>query len=1035
MKSNSFKNYLWLGCLFFINLSIYAQQTERFGIVTDENSQPIPGVNILVKNTNRGTTSDFDGNFSIMATNDETLVFSSLGFETQEILLGAVESFSIKLKESTESLEEIVLVGYGTQRRKDVTGAVSAIKEDDLNKVNAVNINNLLQGKAAGLNVVAGTAQPGGALDINIRGVLSPNGNNSPLFVIDGLPITDNSSIEFPSGAQDFRGGFSRSPLNNINPNDIESVEVLKDASATAIYGSAAANGVILITTKKGKEGKATINFTRTYSVQTVKDYLEPLNAQDFRRFSNLFGLERFKFNNQIEPYGDSGVSPDDYVPFFTEEQIAEAGEGTDYIDYITRDGQITDQNISVTAGNANTKIFTSFNHYKQEAVLRNSNLKRISGRINLDQKIGKRLDLTINASYSQVNSDNVSTGQANIDSPSLIQSALQFPSDIEPFDENGNLNQGYYDRTPNPASFDFITNESINKRLVVTPKIKYNLSKGLDITLTGGIDNTSTERRFFVPVEANFITVPQGNAQLGYTTLDNYSAEGFLDFNRAYGKHRISATAGVGYYRTEFANFNVTAIGFSTDVFGLDNIGIAFNQEQSNFNSSRNARNKLSQFTRINYTFDDKYIFQFTGRFDGSSSFPEANQFGFFPGVSAGWVLSNENFLDNIEWLKLLKLRGGYGSVGNEGITVGNNYAFSLFSLTTVYNYLIGGQLFNSGFIQTQVGNPDLKWETNLSFNVGVDFDLFQNGRVSASVDYFQRTAEDLLDFRILPSSNAITQQAFNIGSTRSNGVEISLRTKNIITNNFTWNSLITLGTVRSFWVDRNPAVELPEYVGENDDIRAVYGWKTDGLIRSQDDIPEYQEGAFVGNPKYVDLNNDGVLDINDVTNLGTTDPRATFGFTNRFKYKNFDLDFAFYGAFDYLSFDANQQFGNSFTLTREGAPSNTDSTVLNTFTSFNPDGFYQGVANDPPSGNNPTGVNDYRTVKNSYFARLRNITLGYTIPVDNIAFLQSARIYVDFNNLFFITNTRGLDPETERNNSPYPTALTSTFGVSVQF
>ena len=874
MKTIYVKNYFWLLTFILVNFTVLAQQSERVGIITDQDGQPIPGVNIIVKNTTRGTTSDFDGNFSIQASNQETLVFSSLAFETQEIAVGSVRSFSITMTESAENLDEIVLVGYGTQRKKDVTGAVSAIKEGDLNKVNAVNINSLLQGKAAGLNVVAGTAQPGGALDINIRGVLSPNGDNSPLFVIDGLPITSNFSTEFASGAQDFRGGFSRSPLNNINPNDIESVEVLKDASATAIYGSAAANGVILITTKKGKEGKATINFSRTYSVQTIKDYIQPLNATQFRRNVNLFGLERYKFNNQIAPYGSSGVSVDDFNPFFTEEQIAEAGEGTDYIDFITRDGQIIDQNLSISAGNATTKLFTSFNHYKQEAVLRNSNLKRISGRINLDQKIGKRLDISIKASYAQVNSDNVSTGQANIDSPSLIQSALQFPSDITPFDDEGTLNQGYYDRTPNPASFDFITNESINKRLVVTPSIKLNLAKGLDLNVTGGIDNTSTERRFFVPVAANFITVPQGNAQLGYTTLDNYSAEGFFDFNRTYGKHRITATAGVGYYRTEFKNFNVEAIGFSTDVFGLDNIGIAFNQEQSNFGSSRSGRDKLSQFTRVNYTFDDKYIFQFTGRFDGTSNFPESNQFGFFPGVSAGWVLSNENFLENVEWLELLKLRGGYGSTGNESITAGNNYAFSLFSLTTVYNYLIGNQLFNSGFIQTQVGNPDLKWETNISVNVGLDFDLFKNGRVSASVDYFQRTAEDLLDFRILPSSNAITQQAFNVGSTRSNGIEVSLRTKNIITDNFSWNSLITLGTVRSFWVERNPAVELPEYVGENDDIRAIYGWKTDGLIRSEEDIPDYQEGAFVGNVKYVDLNNDGILDIQDVANLGTTDP-----------------------------------------------------------------------------------------------------------------------------------------------------------------
>ncbi len=1023
--------------LLFSHLLFYGQTTELTGVVNDDQGVPLPGASIVIKGSSIGTTTDFDGKFSINGTSSDTLQITYIGFAPKEILVGNTINFTITMETDSEALDEVVIVGYGTQRKKDVTGAVSTVKADDLNTTNGVTIDNLLQGQAAGLNVTAGTAQPGGALNITIRGAISPNGDNSPLYVIDGLPISNNSSTEFNSAPDGFRGGFERSPLANINPNDIESIDILKDASATAIYGSAASNGVILITTKKGKAGRTTVNFSSTFSVQTPKNYIRPLNATEFRRGANDFGAEQFRANNGIAPYGDSTTPISDFIPFFSEEQIQNAGVGTDYIDLVVRDGSISDQNISITSGNKTTKIFTSFNFFEQKALLRGSNFKRISGRINLDQKLGSKIDFSLGVSYNNTKADNVATGNSNdIDSPSLLQSALQFAPDVRPFDENGNTTLGYNTRTPNPVSYFSITNQNLSTRLLVTPSLKIALNNSLKLNFVGGIDNTNTERRFFVPVSAGFLTVPEGNAQLGSSRLGNYSAETYLDFNKTYGDHRISAVLGGGYYQNTFSDFGLEAIGFPTDIFGLDNIGIANNKLQSNVNSNRGVtRTKLSQFTRLNYTLKDKYIFQFTGRFDASSNFPENNKVGFFPGLSVGWVLNEENFMQDVAWLPQLKVRAGYGTTGNESITATNIYGASLYALTTDFSYLIGNQLNNSGFIQTQLGNPDLKWETNITINAGIDFALTKDRRISGSVDYFQRTAEDLLDFRTLPSSNANTIQAFNVGSTRSTGIEVSLRTQNIATDNFSWSSLFTFGTAKTFWIERNPGVEFASYIGENDAINARYGWRTDGLIRTADDIPDHQPNAVVGNIKYVDLNNDGELNNDDVTNLGDLSPRGTFGLNNNISYKNFDLAFQIYGSYGNLTFDGFQTFAQPGILARQGAPTNVEANTLNVFTTFNPDGIYPGFAPDVAGANNPEGLNDFRTVENSYFARLKNINFGYSIPVDQLDFIQSARVFVNFDNVFFITNTRGLDPEMERNNNPYPMALTSALGISVQF
>lgn len=1031
--------FLWILLITLSAFTSSAQTISVSGTVKDESGQALPGVSVAVKGTSIGGITNAKGQYKLtVPTGNNTLVFSFIGYANQETQINGQVSINVILSTESKSLNEIVVVGYGTQNKRDVTGAVSTIKASDLNTTNAVSIDNLVQGKAAGVNVNAYTSQPGGDVSVTIRGALSPNGSNAPLYVIDGLPLTTMAYESVPT-AGDFRGNIDRSPLAGINPNDIASVDILKDASATAIYGSAAANGVILITTKKGKDGATTVNYNGTYSVQGLKKYLQPLNATQFENAVNNYSEEYYKFNNKIAPYGTTDPSSvAAFAPYFSPDQIAAAGTGTNYVNYALRNGYINDQNISISGGNANTKVFTSFNYFDQQGLLKNSNFTRYAGRVNIDQKLGSAVNFSLGVSYSQVNNNNVPVGHSgDIDSPSLLQSVLQFPSTIPVLNAQGQPSPAYYPRTPNPASFFQITDQTFTKRLIITPNLQVNILEGLKLNITGGIDNNSSDNQFYIPISANFSTVPTGDAQRSFSKTNNYSTEAYLTYDKKINKSHFSAVAGVGYYESNDDGFGLDAVGFTTDAFGVNNIGIANNKDASSVNSYKDARTKLSQFTRLNYTYNNKYILQFTGRFDGTSNFPQTHQFGFFPGISGGWLINQENFLKDVKWVSLLKLRGGYGTSGNESITASHNYVYSLYALTNNFGYLFGDQYYNSGFIQTQLGNPDLKWETDAQIDVAIDFGFFNN-RITGSFDYFQRTAKDLLDFRVLPSQNAITTQAFNVGSTRSKGVELTLNTQNITSTDFTWSSTFTFGTAKSYWIKRNPAVTLAPYIGYNDPIHAVYGWETAGLIKSVSDIPKYQAGAYVGNIKYVDANNDGKLDINDVKYLGNTDPKGSFGLNNSFKYKSFDFNFFIYGSYGYLSYDGYAQFAQTGKLTRSGAPGNADVHALQTWATFNPNGIYPGVAADVAAANNPTGANNYLAIKNGYFARLKDITLGYTFPatlLGNKKVLKSARIFIDVQNLFYVTNTTGIDPELSRDNNPYPVALTTAFGISAKF
>jgi TonB-linked SusC/RagA family outer membrane protein len=1013
----------------------FAQNSVR-GTVTDENGMEMPGVTVLIKGTSTGTITDVEGNYRLNippGTENPVLAFSFVGYLTEEVEVGNRNVIDVQLTPDLKSLNEVVVVGYGTQNKREITGSVATVKTDDLPQVANASIDNLLQGRAAGLNLNMRSAQPGGGLDINIRGAISPQGNNAPLYVIDGVPIFNNNSSvpEVRASNLGYNGGVDRSPLSTINPSDIESIDILKDASATAIYGSAAANGVILITTKKGKEGKVTANYRGSYTVQTPKEYFNMLNAEEFMQEHNRITHDKYLFDNRLPPYGNrnpSSASP--FNPRFSQADIRQAGEGTDWLDLVMRDGYINEHNVSLSGGTANTKVYTSFNYYDNQAILENSDFTRYTGRVNLDQKVGERVNAGLSLTLSRVNSNNASSGSNNggVEKFNMLQSAYAYSPTVGVFDENGAYANTFDPLVTNPAAYFIIQDNSQTDRILAAPKVDVKILDNLKATAVVGMDHTTTQRNFYLPRAVGRATLPEGMANINTNRIGNFSSEGYLTYNSQIGKGSLSVMAGAGYYHTYNDGYGLEAIGFFTDAFGYNNVGVATDRERTFLQSYRNEYTKLSQFTRINYALADKYIFTFTGRNDGASVFAANKKWGFFPGISAAWRMSEEAFLQNADFLYDLKLRAGYGTSGNE---LSGNRAIALYGAGgSAFN--IGGTLY-PGVAQTQVENPNLTWETNITVNLGLDFGLWNN-RLSGSFDIFRKTAQDLLSTIPLPSNNAVGRMFANVGSTRSDGVELSLNSVNI-DGELTWMSTLNLSSYRNYWLERNNLLPLNPYIGENDRIREIYGWKTDGIIQNAEDVPDHMPDANPGNIKYVDVNGDGQLDIEDVVKLGSYDPQLNLGFGNTLTYKNFDLNFFFYGFLGRQIFNNYQEFYNPFRIGVQ-APLNTVEGIKDVWTADNPEGTLPGIANNPYNGDNISGTSDFY-LEDGSFVRLKNITLGYTLPGNtfgNQKVFKDVRVFVDMQNVAVFTNYSGYDPEfTEAN--PYPQALSTTFGLNVTF
>jgi TonB-linked SusC/RagA family outer membrane protein len=1035
------------------------------GVVKDASTgESLPGVSILIEGTNQGTVTDTSGIFSFENLDENTiLTISYVGYMKKSVTVGKNRNLVIYLDVDVKKIDEVVVIGYGAVKKSDLTGAISYIKSEDLNLAAGASLTQMIQGKLSGVTITQESSQPGGGLKILVRGQASTNADNQPLYVIDGFPI-NNDQIETNDGIlgiMKYSSG-SRNPLNSINPNDIESIEVLKDASSTAIYGARAANGVVLITTKSGKNG-VSVNYDGRYSVQKITRYEEMLNAQEYMRYYDIQREMFIRATRGIYPFGSQPAEGFVYKPTFSEEQISKAGEGTNWFDQITRQGAISDHNLSISGGKDNTRIFSSVNYFDQKGVVINSGLQRVSGRINMDQKINDKIDFGIRMAGSQIKNNNAALGSGYWEQVGVIGSALGFPPIYPVYDSLGEYSENkYYSNNPNPVSFNEIEDNTLEKRWLTTMFSEIKPIKGLTIRPSIGFDNFTSDRTQYLPSTFKFGASVNGRATRGFNTAATYLFETTVNYVKSINDHNFSGLGGYSYQKVTKDGFSSYATNFFTDAFGVNSL-----QSGSSVplvSSYKNQTVLASYFARINYNYKGRYLVTFTGRLDGSDKFGKNNKYGFFPSLAFGWNVAKEPFMESQKLFDLLKLRLSAGQTGNSNIG-GNAFAYygtNINGSGTSYQF---DDVIYTGMGKTQQENPNLKWETTTEYNIGLDYGLW-HGRVSGSVELFQKYVSDLLYQQILQIYQQVNSIYMNVGKTQSHGFEFSLEANLLSSSRLNWSITLNGSRYIDKWVDRAPESisNLDDNIALNDYLRPVYYWKPDHIFQIGEEQPytnvEYLPGSLVtkdldswqiddeggyiydSNGRRIKTGNpDGRIDDADKAFLGTRDPQFVYGFGTNLTFKNFDLSIFFNGMLNYLIEDENFNFNVLRTEDIFGG-FNRSKRFMDTWTVYNQDGSIPlSIKNYIPQ---EVGA-DALKFRNISFLRLKNITIGYNIPKKVLG--TNFRLYIDASNIFTFSNLKYMDPETilwqdksQVSSSSsglysYPSYKSYTVGVSVKF
>ncbi|MFA6580447.1 MAG: TonB-dependent receptor [Paludibacter sp.] len=1029
-------------------------QKKLTGLVTDDKGQPIIGASIKAKGISLGTISDTDGKFSLAVPSDAQLVVSYIGYITKEIQVLGKDHYDIILIEDTKLLNEVVVIGYGTVKKRDLTGAVSSIKSSDMDIVASSSIGSALKAKAAGLSIIQNSAQPGGGLDILIRGAGSINASNTPLYIVDGFPI---ATLDQPGSGNERLNAGTQSILNFVNPNDISSVEVLKDASATAIYGARAAHGVVLITTKRGVVGRTVVSYDATYAIQKHSNIFDVYNLKDWMSAKNNASWDTWMWENQVTPYGNRTLetamnSPKNGVKYalpYTDSQINNAGIGTDWVGLITRIGSIEQHNVSVQSGTDQTKFMASLNYFDNKGIIKNSEMKRYTGKINLDQTINKYFKIGINLTASRIDNANTPLGAGQWEKSGLLRAAVQMGPQIQAIDENGNYPiNPMLPTQPNPYSLLTIQDYGLMDRFLANAHVIAEPIKDLTLKFSIGTDIASQSRKTYMPKTTLFGGLSGGIATINQSLNEQYLLEGTANYNfKINNKHQIGVLLGTS---TETFNANGHNVGnndFLTDGFAWNNLNAG--EGTKIVGSWGNENNMISYFTRLNYTLLDRYLFTATLRADGASVFAKNNKWGYFPSIAVGWNMIDESFMKFARpTISMFKIRVSYGQTGNSSI--GSN-AFASYSAAPAWNTVDNLPLI--GVFQSRLENPDLKWETTTELNLGLDIAMF-DGKVSGSFEFYNRVISDLLNYKPLNAYHDVSLVMANIGKTQGKGFEATINTKNITHKNFTWTTDFVFSLSRDRWLERTNDWKPTVYENPNDPIRSIYSRVAVGILQVGDPVPAAQPDLKPGQLIIKDINGykrdengdpvvengrfmllgkpDGIIDDADTRLMGTTDPGYIAGISNHFKINDFDLSFDFNGLFDrvmmdptYMAYgstaDGISQYGYNGLriLDKRWMPDN-PSTIY-------PSSFY---------GWSNYGYGDWFYQK-AWFIRLQNITLGYTLPEIPVLkkIFSSFRVYVDFNNVFVITPYTGLDPETDAYAAAYPNARTFTFGLDVKF
>lgn len=1005
------------------------------GKVIDSRGEPIIGVSVFLKdNRNKGTITDLDGNFTIDVPVGSELIFTYIGYKEQVVKVTSAV-LNVVLVEDTQALDEVVVVGYGAVKKRDLTGSITSVKGDDIVNMTQPSVEKMLQGRVPGLQISQNSAQPGGGLSFLIRGASSVNASNAPLIVVDGFPLTEFGE---PGGGR-YDGG-SKSSLNSLNPNDIESVEVLKDASATAIYGSRASNGVVLITTKKGTGEKATVEYTGNFGVSKMSDSYDVMNSSELMVQANRVLKETWMRDNKVAPYGPNNVEDiqTPFVPKWSSEQIANPGCNTDWLKEVTRLGMTTQHNVSVMRGGEKTKYLVSANYLKQDGVIEKSSFERFAGRINLDQKINDILMVGVQASASRSKNHNVPLGGGGNETSGVIRSAIQFSPMISVRNEDGSypLNPEM-SFMPNPVSLLEITDESLMENVRVIGYIQITPIKDLQIRASAGLDRNIALRTVYMPKTTLYGANVNGQANINENSRFDTNYDLTATYNWAPNDaHRFTFLLGTSYQKFTYLNHGASNSDFLIDSFLYYNLG-AGAAPKPGVSSAGGKDETASYFGRVNYNFMDKYLFTATLRADGASNFAKNKKWGYFPSVAFAWRMINESFMEPItKAVSDMKLRLSYGQTGNSSI---GSRAIALYGAG---NRVLLGDSEKIGTYPSQLANPDLSWETSSEFNVGLDFGFFDQ-RLSGSVDYFNRKTTNLLATKPLMSYLPVNTINANIGATRSTGWEVALNSINIETKDWLWKTSVTFSRYIDRWAERAADWKPAIYEKANDYIRPIFTYLSDGLIKVGEEVP-HMPGALPGQIKLKDIGGyktnpdgslavdengnfinthepDGKLDEADMVCLGPTNPGFTIGLNNTLTYKNFDLSVYFYGVFDRTMVNPliGEYTDNLYQITQ--GKNFIKSWVEDMWTHDNQDAFY------PSLFKSTFGNGDYYREK-AWYIRCQNISLGYNVN-------KYIRLSLNADNLFVITPYSGIDPETDTYAASYPNARTFSFGVNVKF
>jgi len=1028
MKCNYTFNYLttrlrgkWLFAIAILLLtsSAFAQSKIVTGKVTDENKQPLPGASIVVKGTLTGTQSDFDGNFSISTSQDkEILVISYIGYIPKEVSSKGKSVINIQLEPDAQSLDEVVVVGYGTTAKKDLVSAVSTVSNEVLKNQPVARVDQALQGRATGVQVTSNSGAPGAAATIRVRGTSSINGNNNPLFVIDGFIVGTSFN------------------LNNINVNDIKSIQVLKDATALSIYGTRGASGVILITTKNGKgaqSGKPLVSINHYSSVQTMTNKVNVLRGQDYLDYKN----EESQFVPGASGFGEIDIS----LPLAFPSGVEYAN--TDWIDLIKRTGIINNTDLSVSGNSEKLNYYLSFNKFSQEGVIKGSGLDRHLFRVNLGLELSDKWKTGVTFNVSNNKSENNKVNFGNI----LFRNLPIRPV----YNQDGSYNainpeSASPERNP-VADISLRQDYDETTNIVGNTYIEFKPTSSITLKSTFGTELSYVRRNQYLPgalperLESNL----GGSASIRQNQFRSLLNENTITYKKSFGDHKLTVLAGATWQKDVAENTSMSASGFVNDAVGFNNISLGSDAATYRLNSSYVQRTFMSLLSRIDYSYNSKYSLTLVGRRDGSSVFEAGNKFAFFPSVGASWNVDEEEFLNESETISKLKLRASYGIVGEQGVRPYNSIA-TFRGVNTYFN-----ENLVNGVIVGTLPSSNLSWETTKQLDLGFELSLY-DGRINIEADYYNKRTEDLLLERKVPGTVGSTQLQ-NVGVIENKGLEISLNTQNIVKDNFSWETSLSISFSKNKVIDLGGAkfvdLRLPSNslagtgirLMPNQPIPSFVGVRYLGTYKSKEEIiaDGFEGKAFIGSPRYQDLDNNGVINEEDKVILGNPIPDYYGGLRNVFTYKRLTLDTFFQFSVGNDVFNG----ANSTAIFGRGDENISPSVVNRWIEGVNE------TSNIPRAGTSTSIFNPVSDlwIEDGSFLRLKSVSLSYNLPVEKLGIgkiFKRANFYVTGNNLFLLTNFSLGDPEVNNYGSgleqgvaagSYPYTKSITAGITLDF